>query len=1112
MATLRELIIKISANSTSFQSEIARASRMGENYYRTMEQGSRRAESASRQSQRAIADLNGQLSGISDTAKDMAGIFAGAFATGHLINLADEWNQVNARLKQASQSTEDFSNNQKALMAISQVTGTAFGDNASLFARSAASMREFGYSSQDVLKITESVSTGLKLSGASAEESSSVITQFSQALAQGVLRGEEFNAVNEAGDRVIRALAAGMGVARKDLKAMADQGQLTIDKVVPALISQLGTLRGEFASLPASVSGSVTKVENAFQAWVGAQNQATGVTASLSGLLDGLANNMDQVASTLGVLVGIGAARFFGNMASGVGSATTQMVAAQRAEVALAAAQVRGTQISTARARAAVYRAQQAKAAAVSADQQTAAEKRLAAAQAQLTRNMAAREAAQTRLNSVASLGSRIGSGLLGAVGGIPGVVLGIGAAWLYTSQQNEQARREAQEYGKAIDLIRQKTSSMALPETDDNVQRTKSAFDEQNRLVAEQAERVRKLKVEISGYQQILANPGPTVGGFMVNHLTSIDSATKSLGEATSSLTVEQERLSEMQGKSLEIQTVLEGLEHRRVALIRQQAAEQNTAYQSLLMMNGQHTEFNRLLSLGNTLLQSRAGLVNSPMRVPQADVSTKDQQSLQQRQQQAELAGLTGLAKVRRQAQFDLEKMGKTGAENATYSIQYTKALEDEYNNTQRLADAKKGASAATKEQNKAEREAAAQAEQYTRKMADLSVAIEVQRVRATEGEKASELYAASHQTGTKWTEAQIKAIRESSEELAKWNQKADETVRKQREQAEALKDLTDAARKYRDETAQMTETAGLSDRQRSRFDETQQINRVFDKAGGKDNSQAVAAQKSALDALDVKYKAIAASEADWLSGASRGYSNWLEEVGNVSSTVSDGVKTTMDSAFSNVTSMLEGNKVSWKSWGISVLQIIEKVALQMAVVSAMGGGSSSSSGIFGSLIGGVASYFGGSGASGAASSSAFSSGSYNSLSLNAKGGVYDSPSLSSFSNGVYSSPTMFAFAKGAGVFGEAGPEAIMPLTRAADGSLGVRALGAGASGAGGNSAPQVYITIDSNGNASTESSGGWEQFGTQIANYVNQLYQQNKMKDLRPGGDIWNAMKNR
>ncbi|MFP1483834.1 tape measure protein [Escherichia coli] len=96
------------------------------------------------------------------------------------------------------------------------------------------------YSSEEVLKVTEAISAGPESTGASAAEASWVITQFSQALAQGVLRGEEFNSVNENGDRVIRALAAGMGVARKDLKAMADNGKLTADKVVPALISQLG--------------------------------------------------------------------------------------------------------------------------------------------------------------------------------------------------------------------------------------------------------------------------------------------------------------------------------------------------------------------------------------------------------------------------------------------------------------------------------------------------------------------------------------------------------------------------------------------------------------------------------------------------------------------------------------------------------------------------------------------------------------------------------------------------------------------------------------------------------------------------------------------------------
>lgn len=61
-------------------------------------------------------------------------------------------------------------------------------------------------------------------------------------------------------------------------------------------------------------------------------------------------------------------------------------------------------------------------------------------------------------------------------------------------------------------------------------------------------------------------------------------------------------------------------------------------------------------------------------------------------------------------------------------------------------------------------------------------------------------------------------------------KMDAKADENVRKQREQADALKDLTEAARKFRDEATLTTETAGMSDRQRSRFDETQQIDRVL------------------------------------------------------------------------------------------------------------------------------------------------------------------------------------------------------------------------------------------------------------------------------------------
>jgi phage-related minor tail protein len=68
--------------------------------------------------------------------------------------------------------------------------------------------------------------------------------------------------------------------------------------------------------------------------------------------------------------------------------------------------------------------------------------------------------------------------------------------------------------------------------------------------------------------------------------------------------------------------------------------------------------------------------------------------------------------------------------------------------------------------------------------------------------------------------------------------------------------------------------------------------------------------------------------------------------------------------------------------------------------------------------------------------------------SVTANALGGAYSSPSLSAYSGGVYNSPQMFAFAKGAGVFGEAGPEAIMPLERDSSGRLGVSASGASVS----------------------------------------------------------------
>lgn len=1065
---------------------------MGTDYYRTMEQGGKKAAAATRETQRSLADLNSQLATVRSSAAGLAGAWAGAFATHQLIQFADTWNQLNGRLRLASSSSEDYVQSQRVLMEISQRTGTSLEANSNLYSRIAQSLRDAGYASADVAKVTETVATSLKLSGASTEEASSVITQLSQALGSGVLRGEEFNSIMENGGRLAKLLADGLGTTVGGLRNMANNGELTTNKIVP-LLTNVEILRKEFDTLPASISGSAQKVQNAFLAWVGGANDAVGASSTLSGVLDGLASNIDDVANTAGLLVGVGLARYFGNMVGSVAQSTRAVLANTAAEVALAQAQVRGAQVSVAAGRQAVYRAQQARAAATSIEAQIVAERNLAAAQASLNTALAGRTSAVNNLTNTASVMSRLGSGVLGILGGWPGVIIGAGAAMYGLYQHTQQVHREAVGFANNLDEINTKLQQMSVLGLRSTAADARTSLQAQKQDLADLDSQIAKVKDSLKAVDQIQQdyNRHPTLT--LINTFMDQADITAKNIELTDKLNQLEYQREQAASKVEQTQKLVNNASD----LATQKAIEQAGA---VSILKGAYDLLNRSMSAtAGAKPPQYAGPV-----VSLANATPQQQTALERSRRDNELASLSGLEKLHQQHVYEAEDLKLTGALYTQYIYNKDQAAKKDA----AAAEAKKTSTAASKAQSKADREAASTAEQYSRKMADLSVAIDVQRVRATEGEKASELYAASHQAGTKWTDEQRRAIQASSAELAKWTQKADENVRKQREQADALKDLTEAARKFRDEATLTTDTAGMSDRQRSRFDETQQIDRVFTKAGGDKSTQAVIARSEALDALDKKYKAIAAAEADWMSGVSRGYANWFDEISNVSGTVSDGVKTTLDSAFGNVTSMLEGNKVSWKSWGISVLQIIEKVALQMAVVSAMGG-ASSGSGIFGSLIGSVGSFFGG--AAGASASTGTAISNYgSSFQFNAKGGVYDSPSLSAFSNGIVRNPTMFAFAKGgAGIMGEAGPEAIMPLTRAPDGSLGVRAVGGGG-GQPVSSAPQVYITIDGNGNTSTQTSPGLEQFGAEVGKFVDQRYKQNVMRDIRPGGDIWNAMK--
>ncbi|WP_213705120.1 phage tail tape measure protein [Enterobacter asburiae] len=1119
MATLRELIIKISANSQSFQSEISRASRMGQDYYRTMQNGGRQAAAAARESERALSDLT---AGFASAGRAAAAATA-AFATGKLVQIADEWNSVNARLKQASSSADDFAASQRQLMEISQRTGTAFSDNANLFSRAAASMREFGYSSDEVLKITEAVSTGLKLSGANTQEASSVITQFSQALAQGVLRGEEFNAVNEAGDRVIRALAAGMGVARKDLKSMADQGQLTIDKVVPALMSQLGALQGEFASMPQTVSGSLQKVTNSFMAWVGGVNQATGATDALSGGLDGIAqtldsftssavsgalsevaDNMSTITTVAGALVGVGLAKYLSGVVTSATSATGALISAAKSEVALAVAQDKAAQSAVAASRAEVYRAQQAVqssrsadvqaaqqekvaaaeakvtaahtrlttalasgtatekvrartaleraqaglVAAKNADAQAVAERRLAAAQAALNRNISNRVSTQSNLNSVTSVGTRLMSGALGLIGGVPGLVMLGAGAWYAMYQNQEQARRSAQEYASQIDEIREKTSRMSLSETDDNRGRTVGALVEQNRLINEQAKKVGELKTQIDDLNASRGKPG----------INSENDANilRAIAIVTDQLAVEEGKLNDMRDKSRGIQQALEEIERRRNDLIREQAWRQNAVYQSMIMMNGQHTEFNRLLGLGNQLLMARQGLANVPLRLPQADLDKKQIDALEKSRRDLELSRLKGEAKERLRLSYAADDLGLTSEPQFQTARQelINNGLMEWKNNETNKPRAKGGKTEGEKTEDVYKRLIKQQKEQ---------IALQGQNT-----ELAKLKYQVSQGELATLTASQKQTLLQNAALIDQ------QKIREQLAAYEA--NLADANASSRASNQAELTGYGQGSRTRERMQEMLRIREEFQQKNvdlqrqyqSGDISEELYRQELALNKryLDERlrdqagfYAASDAQRSDWAAGMREGFANWVDTASDYASQSADLVNNTMSGLVGNISEALAGNKVDWEDWSKSVLASMQKIILNAMIVnslqSSMGGG-----GFLGGLFGGSA---GGSTPSGSYNSAA------SGLQLNAKGGAYASASLSAYSNSIVRSPTYFAFAKGAGLMGEAGPEAIMPLTRSADGSLGVRVTGAQmAPGGGGEIHITQHINVSGNGDA--------------------------------------------
>ncbi|MDF3188020.1 phage tail tape measure protein [Pseudomonas paracarnis] len=278
-------------------------------------------------------------------------------------------------------------------------------------------------------------------------------------------------------------------------------------------------------------------------------------------------------------------------------------------------------------------------------------------------------------------------------------------------------------------------------------------------------------------------------------------------------------------------------------------------------------------------------------------------------------------------------------------------------------------------------------------------------------------------------------------------------------------------------------------------------------------KRKSQALAdANKAATDQIRQNYADVEAAQSDWTKGATSAWANYLDSAQNIAGQTKSLFGNAFSSMEDSIVNFAMTGKLSFADFTKSILADMARIATRQAA-----------SGLLGSLVGlgisAAGSYFGGGATTSAGSTAAGYSpdvlaGWSGVTQANGgawSGGVQMFADGGAFTNSIVSKPTAFGMANGkTGVMGEAGEEAIMPLTRTSSGKLGVMAMGGGGSG---STQINVEVHIDGDGNASsTADAPGYDLFGKELATFVEQKYQELRSKDMRQGGVINKAIKGR
>lgn len=283
----------------------AELTRLHESYNRLRQSGTLTNSELARATQlyeARVQELNAQLGRtpmqLSNLTQSIGGLM-GALGVGvglsEIIQLSDEFNNLESRVRLATESGGDFNHAMASIREIADHTTMPLTATGDLFTKLTQATRELGYSQSEVIGLTKTISEAMAVSGGDMASMEAGLTQLAQGLSAGALRGDEFNSVVEQAPRLAQAMADGLGVTIGQLRAMAGEGKLTAEVVGNALKSQADKIAYEYSQMPNTVSGSLTVLKNSLMGFIGElDNELSGSNSLATFILD-IANSIKNI-------------------------------------------------------------------------------------------------------------------------------------------------------------------------------------------------------------------------------------------------------------------------------------------------------------------------------------------------------------------------------------------------------------------------------------------------------------------------------------------------------------------------------------------------------------------------------------------------------------------------------------------------------------------------------------------------------------------------------------------------------------------------------------------------------------------------------------------------